>query len=133
MGLSVILPAKEGVDFPKQQGFLTFDLGQQTASLDIVLTPEQASSVATPRRFHVELYNATGGAKVHPLFGRANVTLVSNDAAVAVWSLLDQLHQPLNPNILDQVLQGLINKVTTPLTQEQIIAVLDALEKVRIS
>lgn len=131
MGPSIIRPAKAGEDFLKQEGRLTFDVGNHNTSLDIYLTPHLASSLPTPKRFQVELYNATGGARVHPQFGLANVTLVSNAASEAVWVLLGQLHQPLQPAILDQVLQGLSNKVTQPLSREQMTAVLEALGKVR--
>ncbi|KAM7416521.1 hypothetical protein PAMA_018533 [Pampus argenteus] len=130
VGPSIIRPAKSGMDFPKQEGRLTFDVGHHNTSLDIYLTPDFASPLPTPKRFQVELYNATGGARVHPEFGLANVTLVSNAESEAVWVLLDQLHQPLDTTLLNQVLQRLINKVTTPLTSEQMTAVLEALGKV---
>ncbi|KAK9522608.1 hypothetical protein VZT92_019059 [Zoarces viviparus] len=130
VGPSTIWPAKAGMDFPKQEGRLTFDVGQRNTSLDIYLTPDLASTSPTPKRFQVELYNATGGTRVHPLFGVANVTLVSNAASEAVWLLLEQLHQPLDSTILNQVLQGLINKVSAPLSREQMAAVLEALGKV---
>ncbi|XP_045890437.1 adhesion G-protein coupled receptor V1 [Micropterus dolomieu] len=130
VGPSIIRPAKEGMDFPKQEGRLTFDVGHPNTSLEIYLTPDLASSLPTPKRFQVELYNATGGTRVHPQFGLANVTLVSNAASESVWVLLDQLHQPLDPTILNQVLQGLIDKVTTPVTREQMAAVHEALGKV---
>lgn len=131
MGPFIIRPAKAGMDFPKQEGRLTFNVGQRNTSLDISLTPDLASSMPTPKRFQVELFNATGGARVHPQFGLANVTLVSNATSEAVWLLLDRLHQPLNSTILNQVLQGLIDKVSTPLYHEQMAAVLEALGKVR--
>ncbi|XP_037634420.1 adhesion G-protein coupled receptor V1 isoform X2 [Sebastes umbrosus] len=130
VGPFIIRPAKAGMDFPKQEGRLTFNVGQRNTSLDISLTPDLASSMPTPKRFQVELFNATGGARVHPQFGLANVTLVSNATSEAVWLLLDQLHQPLNSTILNQVLQGLIDKVSTPLYREQMAAVLEALGKV---
>ncbi|XP_031160888.2 adhesion G-protein coupled receptor V1 isoform X2 [Sander lucioperca] len=130
LGPSIIRPAKAGMDFPKQEGSLTFNVGQRNTSLDIYLTPDLASSLPTPKRFQVELYNATGGTRVHPQFGLANVTLVSNAASEAVWLLLEQLHQPLDSNILNQALHGLINKVSTPLSREQMAAVLEALGKV---
>ncbi|KAK5871603.1 hypothetical protein PBY51_004474 [Eleginops maclovinus] len=130
VGPSVIRPAKAGMDFPQQQGLLTFAVGQRNTSLEIYLTPDFASSPPTPKRFQVELYNASGGARVHPEFGLANVTLVSNSASEAVWLLLEPLHQPLDSVILNQVLQELINKVSTPLSREQMVAVLEALEKV---
>ncbi|TKS78901.1 G-protein coupled receptor 98 [Collichthys lucidus] len=130
LGPTIIRPAKEGMDFPKQEGILTFDVGHSNTSLDIDLTPDLASSVPTPKRFQVELYNATGGARVHPEFGLANVTVVADEASEALWVLLDQLHQPLDSTILDQVLQGVINQVSTPLTPEQVAGVLEALDKV---
>ncbi|XP_041793349.1 adhesion G-protein coupled receptor V1 isoform X2 [Chelmon rostratus] len=130
VGPAIIRPAKAGMDFPKQEGRLTFHVGHHNTSLDIYLTPDLASSLPTPKRFQVELYNPTGGARVHPQFGVANVTVVSNAASEAVWVLLDQLHQPLDSAKLNQVLQGLINKVTTALTREQMAAVLEALGKV---
>ncbi|XP_029296357.1 LOW QUALITY PROTEIN: adhesion G-protein coupled receptor V1 [Cottoperca gobio] len=132
VGPTIIWPAKAGMDFPKQEGRLTFDVGQRNTSLEIYLTPDLASSLPTPKRFQVELYNATGGARVHLQFGLANVTLVSNAASEAVWLLLDQLHQPLDSTILNQVLQGLIDKVSTPLSREQMTAVLEALGKVLV-
>lgn len=119
------------MDFLKEEGQLTFDLGQRSIGLNITLTPDQASSNPPPKRFHVELYGASGGARVHPEYGLANVTLVSGTEAQAVWALLDQLQQPLDTTILDRVLQALLSKFTAQLTPEQLTAVLDALGKVR--
>lgn len=119
------------MDFQEQRGWLTFDVGKRNTSLDVHLTPDLASSPHTPKRFQVELGNATGGARVHPRFGLANVTLVADAATEAVWSLLDQLHQPLDTALLNQVLRQLVNKVATPLTHEQMAAVLQALGKVK--
>ncbi|XP_041643632.1 adhesion G-protein coupled receptor V1 [Cheilinus undulatus] len=130
VGPSVIRPAKAGMDFPKQEGTLTFKVGHPNTSLDIFLTPESASSLPPPKRFQVEIYNATGGARVHPEFGLVNVTLVSNTESEAVWVLLDQLHQPLSPNVLNEALRGLINQATAHLSGEQMTAVLEAMEKV---
>jgi G-protein coupled receptor 98 len=119
------------MDFLKEEGQLTFDLGQRSIGLNITLTPDQASSNPPPKRFHVELYGASGGARVHPEYGLANVTLVSGTEAQAVWVLLDQLQQPLDTTILDRVLQALLSKFTAQLNPEQLTAVLDALGKVR--
>ncbi|XP_056157733.1 adhesion G-protein coupled receptor V1 isoform X2 [Lampris incognitus] len=130
VGPFMVWPAVAGMDFLEQEGKLTFDLGQRSASLDIILTPDKASSNPTPKRFRVEIFDATGGARVHPEYGLANVTLVSNAETQAIWALLDQLHQPLEPTILDRVLQGLINKATISLTPEQMTALLEALGKV---
>uniref|UniRef100_A0A4W5JG29 Uncharacterized protein n=1 Tax=Hucho hucho TaxID=62062 RepID=A0A4W5JG29_9TELE len=128
-GPTLIWPAVAGVDFLKEEGQLTFDLGQRSIGLNITLTPDQASSNPPPKRFHVELYGASGGARVHPEYGLANVTLVSGTEAQAVWALLDQLQQPLDTTILNRVLQALLSKFTAQLTPEQLTAVLDALGK----
>lgn len=131
VGPSTIHPAKTGMDFPKQEGQLNFSVGHRNTSLDIYLTPDLASSLHTPKRFQVELYNSTAGARVHPEFGLANVTLVANAASEAVWVVLDQLHQPLQPSILNEVLQILSSKAAKPLSREQMTAVLEAMGKVR--
>ncbi|XP_014844179.1 PREDICTED: G-protein coupled receptor 98 isoform X1 [Poecilia mexicana] len=130
VGPYVIWPAKAGMDFPKQEGQVTFEPGSHVTTLDIYLTPDLASSSPTPKRFQVELYSPSGGASVHSQFGRANVTLVSNVASQSVWALLDPLHQPLNPTIINQVLQGLKSKSTSALSREQMTAVLETLGKV---
>lgn len=130
IGPTLIWPAVAGQDFFLAEGTLTFDIGQRSAGLDVALTPNIGSSNPTPKRFRVALSDATGGARVHPEFGLANITLVSNSEAQAVWALLDQLHQPLDETIINRVLQGLINKVSKDITPEQLTAVLDALSKV---
>nr|XP_057927104.1 adhesion G-protein coupled receptor V1 isoform X2 [Doryrhamphus excisus] len=129
-GPYVIHPAKAGMDFPRQDGMLTFDAGHRNASLDIYLTPDIASPLPRPKRFQVELFNATGGARVHPEFGLANVTIVSNVASATMWALLGKLHQPLDMTILNQMLHGLIDRTAAMLPREQMTAVLEALGKV---
>ncbi|KAJ8414918.1 hypothetical protein AAFF_G00024410 [Aldrovandia affinis] len=130
VGSTMIWPAVAGMDFVAAEGVLTFDRGQRSMGLDIALTPDSASSNPLPKRFQVLLFDATGGAMVHPKFGVANVTLVSDPETQAVWALLDQLHQPLDQTIIDRVLQGLVNKFTVEVTTEQFPAVLDALGKI---
>lgn len=130
LGPATIHAAKPGLDFPRQEGRLAFEVGQRNTWLDIGLQRHPASSLATPKRFQVELFNATGGAKVHPEFGTANVTLVSDAASQAVWALLEQLHRPLGPDVLDQALRRLIDQAAAPLDHERMAAVLEALEKV---
>ncbi|XP_061673206.1 adhesion G-protein coupled receptor V1 isoform X2 [Syngnathoides biaculeatus] len=129
-GPFVIHPAKEGMDFPQQEGELTFDVGQNNTSIDIYLTPDLASPFPRPKRFQVELFNATGGARVHADLGYANVTLVSNVASAATWALVAKLHQPLNSATLNQVLRGLIDGTALMLSREQMTALLEGLEKV---
>lgn len=131
IGPTLIWPAVAGQDFIRAEGTLTFDIGQKSANLDVALTPDLGSFNPTPKRFRVFLSDATGGARVHPEFGWSNLTLVSDSESLAIWALLDQLHQPLDENIINRVLQGLINKVSKDITQEQLTAVLDALNKVR--
>ncbi|KAM9822621.1 adhesion G-protein coupled receptor V1 isoform 2-T2 [Syngnathus typhle] len=129
LGPFVIHPAKEGLDFPQQEGELTFDPGQRNTSVDIYLTPDLPSSFPRPKRFQVELFDATRGARVHSDFGRANVTLVSNVASAATWAFVGKLHQALDPATLNQVLRGLIDLTASALSSEQMTAVLEALEK----
>lgn len=112
------------------EGSLTFETGQRSAGLDVALTPNICSSNPTPKRFRMALSDATGGARVYPEFGLANITLVSDSEAQAMWTLLDQLHQPLDETIISRILQGLINKVCKDITPEQLTAALDALSKV---
>ncbi|XP_051923302.1 adhesion G-protein coupled receptor V1 [Hippocampus zosterae] len=129
LGPFLIHPAKEGLDFPQQEGELTFDPGHQNTSVDIYLTPDLPSSSPRPKRFQVELFNATGGARVHPDFGLASVTLVSNVASAAMWAFVGKLHRPLDPATLNQVLRGLIDRTASVLSREELTAVLEALEK----
>ncbi|XP_077457045.1 adhesion G-protein coupled receptor V1 [Stigmatopora argus] len=129
LGPFVIHPAKEGLDFSRQEGQLTFDAGQSNTSVEIYLTSDPTSSLPRPKRFQVELINATGGARVHTEFGQANVTLVSNLASASMWALVGKLHQPLDPPTLNQVLRGLIDQTATTLSQEQMTAMFEALEK----
>ncbi|XP_030633613.1 adhesion G-protein coupled receptor V1 [Chanos chanos] len=130
VGPNLIWPAVAGMDFVSTEGILTFDIGQRSAGLEVILTPDTASSNPTPKRFRMVLADATGGARIHPQFGLANVTLVSDSEAQAVWGLLDQLQQPLDETVVNRVLQGLINKASGEITQEQFTAVLDALGKI---
>ncbi|XP_019908355.3 adhesion G-protein coupled receptor V1 isoform X2 [Esox lucius] len=130
VGPTLVWPAVAGMDFLKEEGQLTFDLGQRSTGLDVTLTPALASSNPTPKRFRVELYEASGGSRVHPEYGLANVTVVSDGETQAVWALLDQLQQPLDSTILDRLLHAMINKATGQLTPEQLTAVLDATGKV---
>ncbi|XP_048838820.1 adhesion G-protein coupled receptor V1 [Brienomyrus brachyistius] len=130
VGPSLIWPAVAGMDFEMAEGRLSFEQGQRSTFLDIVLTPDSASSNPLPKRLQVLLSEATGGARVHSEFGVANVTVVSDSETQAVWALLDQLQQPLDVTILDRVLQGLVNKVSMEVTLEQLTAVLDGLSKV---
>ncbi|XP_028834405.1 adhesion G-protein coupled receptor V1 isoform X2 [Denticeps clupeoides] len=131
VGPTLIWPAVGGQDFVSTEGWLTFAVGQQSAMLEVSLMPNQASSNPTPKRFRVLLTEATGGAKVHPMFGIANVTVVSDAEAQAVWAVLDSLHQPLDQGIIDRSIQGLVNRVTSrDITPEQLTAILDALGKI---
>ncbi|XP_015216090.2 adhesion G-protein coupled receptor V1 isoform X1 [Lepisosteus oculatus] len=125
-----IWPAVAGMDFVKSEGLLTFEAGQRSTVLDISLTPDRASSNPLPKRFQVVLSEPTGGAKVHPEFSVANVTIVSDPETQAVWALVEQLQQPLEESIINRVLQNLASKVVAEVTKEQLTAVTTALAKV---
>lgn len=132
LGPTLIWPAVAGEDVTWSEGTLTFKVGQPTASLQVRLTPGQASSQPTPKRFRVILL-AGPGAEVHPHYGVANVTIVSDTETQAIWALLDQLIQPLSQNVIDRALQSLTSSVTTgELSLEKLTAVWDALDKVKL-
>ncbi|KAG2466796.1 GPR98 protein, partial [Polypterus senegalus] len=104
VGRGLIWPAIAGMDFENSQGVLTLDVGESTTAFNITLTPDRASSNPLPKRFQVVLSDATGGARVDAEFGIANVTIVSDTETQAVWGLVEQLHQPLETNIINQVM-----------------------------
>ncbi|XP_043920117.1 adhesion G-protein coupled receptor V1 [Protopterus annectens] len=130
VGRTLISPAIPGKDFVKSEGTLTFEPGHSSYLLDVTLTPDQASSSAYPKRFQVMLSNPTGGARIHPEYRIANVTIVSSVESQSVWGLVGQLYQPLDDNIVKRVLQNLSNKVVTEINGEQLGAVITVLEKV---
>ncbi|XP_035385851.1 adhesion G-protein coupled receptor V1 [Electrophorus electricus] len=125
-----ISPALAGLDFIADESTLDFAAGQRSVGLSITLTPSNASSNPAPKRFHVILSEATGGARVHSVYSTANVTLVSDGESQELWALVDQLHQPLDEAIINHVLQGIVNKVRVDVTHEGLGAVLDAAGKV---
>ncbi|KAM5191785.1 adhesion G-protein coupled receptor V1 [Mantella aurantiaca] len=130
IGHTVIYPAVAGQDFVSSEGRLTFESGQKTRVLDITLTPNSASLNPYPKRFQVILMNPSGGAKIDPLYGTANITIVSDPSSQSTWGLLDQLHQPYDENILSRVLQTLNNKAGSEFSQEQLGATMTIMEKI---
>ncbi|XP_062371958.1 adhesion G-protein coupled receptor V1 [Sardina pilchardus] len=130
VGPTLIWAAVAGQDFISTEGTLTFTVGQKTASLQLTLTPNQASSQPTPKRFRVILSEGSG-ARVHPRYGVSNVTIVSDEETQSIWALLDPLTQPLSQNLIDATLQSLNNWVTTgEVSLEQLTAVMAALDKI---
>ncbi|NWX90484.1 GPR98 protein, partial [Nothoprocta pentlandii] len=130
IGRTFVSPAVAGQDFIRSEGFLTFELGQRNALLEVTLTPETGSLNPFPKRFQVVLSNPTGGARVDDAYAIANVTIVSDLDSLPVWGLVDQLHQPLDDTILNRVLQNLNVKVATETTEEQLTAVMHIIDKV---
>ncbi|XP_018414734.1 PREDICTED: G-protein coupled receptor 98, partial [Nanorana parkeri] len=130
IGHTVIYPAVGGQDFVSSEGRITFESGQRTLVLDITLTPDTASLNPYPKRFQVLLMNPSGGAKIDPLYGTANITIVSDPSSQSTWGLLDQLSQPYDENILNRVLQTLNNKAGSEFSQEQLGATMTIMEKV---
>lgn len=130
IGHTVIYPAVAGQDFISSEGRLTFESGQRTLVLDIILTPESASLNPYPKRFQVLLLNPSGGAKIDPLYGTANITIVSDPSSQSTWGLLDQLNQPYDEIILNRVLQTLNNKAGSEFSQEQLGATMAIMDKV---
>ncbi|KAL8203636.1 UNVERIFIED_CONTAM: hypothetical protein K2H54_058534, partial [Gekko kuhli] len=130
VGRITISPAISGQDFTRSDGTLFFEPGQRTTVLDIMLTPETGSLNPFPKRFQVLLFNPTGGARVDDIYGIANITIVSDSNAQAVWGLADQLYQPIDDTILNRVLQLLNVKVVLESTEEQLAAVMYIINKV---
>lgn len=114
----------------RTEGTLVFEPGQRSATLDVVLTPESASFNVFPKRFQIVLFDPKGGARIDPVYGTANVTLVSDVDSQAIWQLADQLHQPLHEDVVNSVLHKLNLRVATESTDEQLSAVMHLLEKV---
>ncbi|NXU16592.1 GPR98 protein, partial [Pardalotus punctatus] len=130
IGRTFISPAVAGQDFARTEGLLTFEHGQRNAFLDVTLTPKTGSLNPFPKRFQVVLSNPTGGARVDDLYSISNITIVSDLDSLPVWGLIDQLHQPLDDNILHRILQNLNVKVATETTEEQLTAVVHIIDKV---
>ncbi|KAE8635798.1 hypothetical protein XENTR_v10002742 [Xenopus tropicalis] len=130
IGHTTISPAVAGSDFVKSEGILTFEVGQKTVVLDIILTPETGSINPFPKRFQVLLVNPSGSAKVDPLYGIANITILSDPTSQSVWGLIDQLHQPYEETVFIRVLQTLNNKASSEVSEEQLGAMLNIMEKI---
>ncbi|XP_036619299.1 adhesion G-protein coupled receptor V1 [Trichosurus vulpecula] len=132
VGRTLISPAISGKDFVKSEGTLIFEPGQRNAVLDVILTPETESLNPYPKRFQVVLSDPIGGARIDNVYGTANVTIVSDTDSQSFWGLADQLHQPLDEDILIRVLHNLNLKVATENTDEQLSAVMYLIDKITV-
>ncbi|XP_069912554.1 adhesion G-protein coupled receptor V1 [Oryctolagus cuniculus] len=132
IGRTVLSPALSGKDFVRTEGTLVFEPGQRNAVLDVILTPETGSLNPFPKRFQVVLSDPQGGARIDEVYGVANVTLVSDADSQAVWGLAEQLHQPLDADILSRVLHTLSLRVATENTDEQLGAVMHLLGQITV-
>ncbi|XP_007428034.1 G-protein coupled receptor 98-like, partial [Python bivittatus] len=130
LGHVIISPAISGQDFIASEGMLSFESGQRNALLSITLIPKTGYLNLFPKRFQVMLFNPTGGARVDSIYGIANITIVSDSNSQALWSLTDQLFQPLDDTILNTILQHLNIKVVTESTEEQLAAMMYIIDKV---
>ncbi|XP_039203973.1 adhesion G-protein coupled receptor V1 isoform X4 [Crotalus tigris] len=129
-GRVIISPAISGQDFIASEGTLSFESGERSALLSIVLIPKSGYLNLFPKRFHVMLFNPIGGARIDSIYGIANITVVSDSNSQAIWSLTDQLFQPLDDIILNSILQHLNIQVVTENTEEQLAAVMYIIDKV---
>ncbi|XP_059551072.1 adhesion G-protein coupled receptor V1 [Myotis daubentonii] len=132
VGRTLISPALSGKDFVRTEGTLVFEPGQRNTILDVVLTPETGSLNPFPKRFQVVLFDPKGGARVDTAYGTANITLVSDADAQAVWGLADQLQQPLDGDVLSRVLHSVSVKVATESTDEQLSAVMHLIHQITV-
>ncbi|KAM9694992.1 adhesion G-protein coupled receptor V1 [Trichechus inunguis] len=132
IGHTLISPAISGKDFVRTEGTLVFEPGQRNTVVDVILTPETTSLNPFPKRFQIVLFDPKGGARIDKLYGTANITLVSDSDSQAVWGLADQLHQPLDSDIVNRVLHNINMKVATENTEEQLSAILHLIEKITV-
>nr|XP_011757031.1 G-protein coupled receptor 98 isoform X6 [Macaca nemestrina] len=130
IGRTIISPAISGKDFVITEGTLVFEPGQRSTVLDVILTPETGSLNSFPKRFQIVLFDPKGGARIDKVYGTANITLVSDADSQAIWGLADQLHQPVNDDILNRVLHTISMKVATENTDEQLSAMMHLIEKI---
>uniref|UniRef100_A0A8C5LUA9 Adhesion G protein-coupled receptor V1 n=1 Tax=Leptobrachium leishanense TaxID=445787 RepID=A0A8C5LUA9_9ANUR len=130
VGHTLISPAIPGRDYVKSDGRLTFESGQRNIVLDVTLTPETGSLNPFPKRFQVILTEPSGGAIVDALYGIANITILSDSLSQSTWGLIDQLYQPYNEDVINRVLQTLNSKVGVEVSEEQLGAMINILEKV---
>ncbi|XP_053555694.1 LOW QUALITY PROTEIN: adhesion G-protein coupled receptor V1 [Bombina bombina] len=130
IGHTTISPAIAGQDFVSSEGTLTFESGQRTVLLDISLTPERGSLNPFPKRLQVLLVDPSGGAKIDVMYGIANITIFSDLASQSTWGLIDQLYQPFDESILNRVLQTLNNKAGAEISEEQLGAIVNIMEKI---
>ncbi|XP_006885449.1 PREDICTED: G-protein coupled receptor 98-like [Elephantulus edwardii] len=130
IGRTLISPAVSGKDFVRTEGILLFEPGQRNTVVDIILTPETASLYPFPKRFQIVLFNPKGGARIDRIYGTANITVVADSDSQAVWGLEDQLHQPLDSDILNRVLHNINLKVATENTDEQLSAIMHLIDKI---
>ncbi|MBZ3889709.1 G-protein coupled receptor 98, partial [Sciurus carolinensis] len=132
IGHTLISPAVSGKDFVRIEGTLVFEPGQNKTMLDVILTPETGSSSPFPKRFQIVLLDPKGSARVDKAYGIANITVVSDAKSQAIWGLADQLHQPLDEDILNRVLHNINMNVATENTDEQLSAVVHLIEKITV-
>ncbi|KAM4808264.1 adhesion G-protein coupled receptor V1 [Rhinophrynus dorsalis] len=130
IGHTTISPAVAGRDFVKYEGVLTFEPGQVNVILEITLTPDIGSLNPFPKRFQVLLVEPSGGAKLDPLYGIANITILSDASSQSTWGLIDQLYQPYEESIFNRVLQALNNKAVSEVSKEQLGAMMNIMEKI---
>ncbi|KAM6225436.1 adhesion G-protein coupled receptor V1 [Rhynchocyon petersi] len=132
IGRTLVSPAVSGKDFVRTEGTLVFEPGQRNIIVDINLTPEMGSLNPFPKRFQIVLFGPKGGARIDRIYGTANITLVSDSESQAVWGLEDQLHQPLDSNILNRVLHNINMRVATENTDEQLSAIMHLIDKITV-
>ncbi|XP_045141134.1 adhesion G-protein coupled receptor V1 [Echinops telfairi] len=132
LGRTLLSPAISGEDFVRTEGTLVFEPGQRHTVVDVILTPDAASLNPYPKRFQIVLFDPKGGARIDKVYGTANLTLVSDSASQAVWGLAEQLHQPLDSDILNRVLRSIGTNVATENTEEQLSAVVHLVDKITV-
>ncbi|XP_077893558.1 adhesion G-protein coupled receptor V1-like isoform X5 [Ictidomys tridecemlineatus] len=132
IGRTLISPAVSVKYFMRNEGTLVFEPGQSNTMLDVNLTPDIGYSSPFPKCFQIVLLGPKGDARIDKAYGTANITLVSDAESQAIWGLADQLHQPLDEDILNRVLHNINMNVATENTDEQLSAVVHLIEKITV-
>ncbi|XP_077892650.1 adhesion G-protein coupled receptor V1-like [Ictidomys tridecemlineatus] len=131
IGRTLISPAVSGKYFMRNEGTLVFEPGQSNSMLDVNLTPDIGSSSPFPKCFQIVLLGPKVDARIDKAYGTANITLVSDAESQAIWGLADQLHQPLDEDILNRVPHNINMNVATENMEEQLSAVVHLIEKLK--
>nr|XP_006812422.1 PREDICTED: G protein coupled receptor 98-like protein isoform X1 [Saccoglossus kowalevskii] len=125
----VVFPAVEGQDFKDSTGTINLDVGDRRASIDIVLTPDTASSDHLPKMFQVVLLSPTNGASLSETGYYSNITIVQDKTTADVWDTwASAITGDLTDSEIDRILREISATVAGEMTDDQLAVVQDTLD-----